>query len=196
MWSAMIPFRRFDTLNQMIEALGQRRLRCLAIDPQALPDAPSLAAILETAHRYGVPVVLLTHYLQPTLWHLTVVNRPDAWASLWTMPSCVQLWPAVAHHGDPVSLTPRLRELLAIFATYPGRILTLSAINAEAVQRGVRPWTAQNLRTVIAALNQRLLPPHVQTRRHAGYLFTPCSPNREFVEPGGAAKSIDSRPPQ
>ncbi|PSR25607.1 MAG: hypothetical protein C7B47_12015 [Sulfobacillus thermosulfidooxidans] len=171
---ALVPVRRLDTINQILDALVHHQITCLAIEVHAMHDAPTLSAVLETAHTYAVPVLLLTHYLQPSVWRVAA-SHPSRVVDQWfTRPSCVQLWPSVRHQNQPLALSPRATALLAILATYPDHVLSLAAINEEATHRGVRPWTSQSVRMTVHDLNRRLQPVHIHLRRHVGYLFHPC----------------------
>ncbi|SMC02094.1 Transcriptional regulatory protein, C terminal [Sulfobacillus thermosulfidooxidans DSM 9293] len=175
---ALVPIRRFETINQILHALIHHQITCLAINVQGLPDTATFSAVLETAETEGIPILLLTHYLQSKMWQITPVQSTAPMLSQFTQsptPSCLTLWPVVRHHHHPVDLAPRAIALLSILATYADQVLSLSQINEEAQHRGIPPWTAQSLRVTVHHLNHHLRPLHIVTHRGYGYRFIPCA---------------------
>jgi DNA-binding winged helix-turn-helix (wHTH) protein len=171
---ATVRLRHLDTINQVLHALISHEVDLFAVEVSWFSDPKECDAVIETATKHAIPVILLTRYVQSGISELTTLDPAEFLTKRYAPVSCVEFSPDVSHRGRIVSLSSRAIQLLAIFVTYPGQVLRLMDINQESQSRHVASWTTHSLKAAIHAITQELGTDHIKNVRGFGYIFQSC----------------------
>lgn len=170
----------YATLNQLLEALITQSIDALALDLKWVQDPTWFEGIFETAAARSIPVILLTHYMEPKMWFLSELHHLFANNEV---SSCIQIQTdrenTVIHRGQHLALAPRAQQLLNILIANPGRALTLSHINTEATNRRLETWSPDTLKATVHIIRNTIGPEHIKTIRGFGYIFQNCAADPE-----------------
>lgn len=171
---ATVRLRRLDTINQVLHGLVSREIDLFAVEVGWFSDPKECDAVIETATNHGIPVILLTRYIQSGIARLTSLDPTEFLTKRYASPSCVTFAPNISHKGQGLSLSSRAIQLLAIFVTYSGQVLRLADINHESQSRHITPWTSYSLKAAIHSITQELGVDHMKNVRGFGYMFQSC----------------------
>ncbi len=172
--TATVRLRRLDTINQVLHALVCREVDLFAVEVGWFSDPKECDAVIETATNHGIPVVLLTRYVQSGISQLTSVDPAEFLTKRYAPLSCVEFSPHLSHRGQVLSLSSRAIQLLAIFMTYPEQVLRLVDINQESQSRHLTPWTTHSLKAALHSITHELGADHIKNVRGFGYIFHSC----------------------
>ncbi|MCL4494244.1 MAG: helix-turn-helix domain-containing protein [Firmicutes bacterium] len=187
---ATVRLVRFDTINQVLHGLVSREVDLFAVEGRWFSDPKECDAVIETAKNHGIPVLLLTSYVQSGISQLTSLDPAEFLTQCRAPLSCVQFVPALSHRGQVLSLSSRAVQLLAIFVTYPGQVLRLVDINKESKSRHITTWTTHSLKSAIHSITQQVGPHHIKNVRGFGYIFQSCFPSSQHHDGEGVPEDI------
>lgn len=175
------------SINQVFEAMGTHNISYLALEPSALDDVHWLEGVIAMAEAHSVTLILLTQHLKPSAHRLTSWSPVEAENG-----SCLEInveQHRVRHLEQPVDLSERAIQLLAILVQGGSKISTLKDINHRAEAWGWMPWTTGTLKTTIYLIRQRVGSDHILSYRTIGYAFRSClEPSHrssEEIDPSG-----------
>lgn len=179
----VLSFVELQTINQAVEALGQKRVEFLALDIAWFEDPKWIGALCTMAQIGEIPVTLLTNVGKPTMFLITPGNLERIAEFFPPRPKvCVEIdvnRHEVRHLGHIVQMPERAQHLLSILVYSGAGRLTLDQVNQEASRRSIAPWTYGSFKTTVFLLRKIFGSHHFQTERRIGYWFQSCHHSQE-----------------